>query len=164
MMAGSAVLLMALAGCAGEDQSGAPGRDDAATSSAPAGPTTPTDAEAGDGAPDPGEAGDDAPLKHGTLLAKGQLDASALPKGYPRKASTTDDDTVVITASESGCTKVTAELVKQTESEVEVLLVHTTPADKPMCTMDIRFPKVAVELDEPLGERKLVLKAEQRKQ
>lgn len=125
MIAGSAVLLMALAGCAGTDTG------------------------------QPSEAAG---------KSKKQVDASALPKGYPRKVVLNDaGDKLTITAQESGCGKASAEVTKQSRSQVVVLLVHTVPKEERMCTMDVRYPQLRVELDKPLGDRTLVLRAEERK-
>lgn len=162
---GAAVVLMALAGCAGEDNDQPSDPAPGAPTSAPADPN-PSDSEAGHGSPGTGEAGDDASAAPkpgaGTPVAKEQIDASALPKSYPREAST-EDRRLTITAQESGCGKASAELRNQTDTRVVVLLVHTVPKGDVMCTMDIRFPRLTVELDEPLGERTLVLEGEERK-
>ncbi|MGH3520550.1 MAG: hypothetical protein ACRDQ7_24905 [Haloechinothrix sp.] len=92
-----------------------------------------------------------------------QIDGSALPQGYPREAATRGNGrTVVITAQEAGCGKASAKLVEQTRTGVVVLLVHTVPSGDVMCTMDIRYPQVTIDLDEPLADRRLVLEPEER--
>lgn len=152
VIAGTAALLMVLAGCAAEDIRPTAG---AGPSTGPVGTAlakpSPTD-EPG------GSAAHEVPQR--------QMDTSALPDGYPRKAKRNKaGDELLITAQEGGCGKASAELVKQTSSEVVVLLVHTVPEDgTTMCTMDIRYPELPVKLDKPLGERMLVLKAEERQE
>ncbi|WP_197319224.1 hypothetical protein [Saccharomonospora sp. NB11] len=93
----------------------------------------------------------------------GQIDAKALPEGYPLDVSVSDEGhTLTVVAQEGGCTKVSAEATEQTEKTVTVTLVESKPADKNvMCTMDMRYPPLTVELDEPLGEREIVLAYEQ---
>lgn len=157
MIAGSAALLVVLAGCAAEDIRPTAGAGPSAgpVSSAPVKPS-PTE-EPGGSAAQP-DAGHEIPQR--------QLDASALPADYPRKAKRNKaGDGLLITAQEGGCGKASAELVRQTGSEVVVLLVHTVPQDgTTMCTMDIRYPELPVKLAQSLGERTLVLKAEERQE
>lgn len=157
VIAGSAALLVVLAGCAAEDIRPTAGAGPSAlpASSALAIPS-PTH-EPGGSATKPDAAHE---------VPKRQMDTSALPEGYPRKAKRNEaGDGLLITAQEGGCGKASAELVKQTSSEVVVLLVHTVPKDDTtLCTMDIRYPEVPVKLAEPLGERMLVLKAEERQE
>ncbi|MGH3449672.1 MAG: hypothetical protein ACRDQW_02895 [Haloechinothrix sp.] len=124
MIAGAAVLLLSVAGCAGAESVDVP-------------------------APAAGE--------RQSVPAR-QIDGSALPKGYPREAVTHRNGRILeITAQESGCAQASAELVEENRREVTVLLVHTVPSGDVMCTMDIRYPTVSVELDEPLGARTVVL-------
>lgn len=178
-IAGSAVLAMALAGCGGDD-SGAPaaGQDDLEQGGASApekpGSDNPADGPEGtDGAgedkPDVGipenNAGDAPnvvkPPAGAKPVASKQIKAD-LPKGHPKKVLT-KDSTLSVTAQESGCEKATAEVGKQTSSQVEVTIIVTQPKDAKMCTMDIRFPSVNVDLDKPIGDRTVVLTTERRK-
>lgn len=93
-----------------------------------------------------------------------QIEAEALPEGYPVEAWTADGGTTIgLGAQEGGCGKASAEVAEQTADKVVVILVETTPEKAEMCTMDIRFVKVTAQLDEPLGDREVVLKSEQRK-
>lgn len=92
-----------------------------------------------------------------------QLNAGGLPKDFPREASARDNR-LTITAQEGGCGEASAEVTGQSADTVTVLLVETEPADKMMCTMDIRHPEVTVDLDQPLGERTLVLEHTERKE
>lgn len=163
MIAGAAVLAMVVTGCAnGEDSDG---RDEAAgkpTTSSATPPTsgTPTHADADHGKP--GDSGDDAPVREGKPVGKSQIDGSGLPKGHPKEVSTYDD-VLVVTGQEGGCTKVSAALTSQTEKEVVVMLTHSEPPKDTMCTMDIRFPKLVLKLDAPLGDREVVLKSDDKK-
>ncbi|MGI8311256.1 hypothetical protein [Saccharopolyspora hattusasensis] len=91
-------------------------------------------------------------------VAETAVDVSALPKGYPKKVWTQDDGAVIVaTGQEGGCSKVHAELAEQTADHVKVVLVEETPEPPGICTMDLRYPPVAVQLDAPLDARKVVL-------
>lgn len=93
-----------------------------------------------------------------------KLDAAALPEGFPAKVWTeSKGNTIGATGQEGGCGKASAEVAEQSAEKVVLVLVETTPANAGMCTMDIRFPTVTAELDQPLGDRKVVLRSEQRK-
>lgn len=89
----------------------------------------------------------------------GQIDASALPDGYPVDVAVSDEGrTLTVVAQEGGCTKVSATVAEQNDERIEVKLVESKPADKNvMCTMDMRYPPLTVELDEPLERRVVVL-------
>ncbi|WP_245975553.1 hypothetical protein [Amycolatopsis palatopharyngis] len=98
------------------------------------------------------------------LLPGKQIDGSALPEAYPQDVATSADGRkLLIVAQEGGCGQVSAELAEQSARQVVVNLVETEPAEKVACTMDIRFETVSVVLDEPLGERTVVLTYENRK-
>lgn len=71
--------------------------------------------------------------------------------------------TVGVVAQEGGCGRASVEVPEQTDAQVVVLMVEKVPATPQMCTMDLRYPKLTTELDQPLGDRTVVLKAEQRK-
>jgi hypothetical protein len=104
------------------------------------------------------------PPAGGTPVAATQLDTTTLPQGYPVLVWTEDDDaTLGVVAQEGGCGRSSVEVPEQTDAQVVVLMVETVPATPQMCTMDLRYPKLTTELDQPLGDRKVVLKAEQRK-
>lgn len=93
-----------------------------------------------------------------------QISADALPDGYPVEVWTADGGaTLGLGAQEGGCGKASAEVTAQTADKVVVTIVETTPEKAEVCTMDIRYVKVAAELAQPLGDREVVLKAEQRK-
>jgi hypothetical protein len=121
-----------LAGCGGQGEQAAPG----------AGPTLPITPVNG---PVPQE----------------RIDGTALPEGFPKSVTVTDR-TLAVQAQEGGCGKASAEVKSQTSSAVEIALVETQPAVPQACTMDIRYPTVSVNLDQPLGERTVVLLFEQR--
>lgn len=92
-----------------------------------------------------------------------QLDAAALPPEFPRNAwALGDGRTIAVEAQEGGCGKATAEVTEQSTDRVLITLVETQPRDPVACTMDIRYPVLTVTLDRPLGERTIVLRAEQR--
>lgn len=104
------------------------------------------------------------PPDGGTPVEKQQVDDTALPQGYPKLVWTQDDGNAVgVVAQEGGCGRASVEVPEQTDKQVVILLVETVPAAPQACTMDLRYPKITVELDAPLGDRQIVLKSEQRK-
>ena len=91
-----------------------------------------------------------------------KLDTNALSPDYPRTVWTQGDGrTVGVVAKEGGCGKASASVLEQSASVVKIELVETTPLTKQMCTMDIRFPPLTVQLSEPLGERTVALTSRQ---
>ena len=91
-----------------------------------------------------------------------KLDTNALPADHPRTVWTQGDGkTVGVVAQEGGCGKASASVLEQSASSVKIELVETLPLDKQMCTMDIRFPPLTVQLSEPLGERTVALTSRQ---
>jgi hypothetical protein len=147
---GAGVLLLLASACANPQQS-----QDARTERPPSSTTSST-------TPDRQPAR--TPPAGGTPVGAQQLDTTALPQGYPVLAWTEDDgDTLGVVAQEGGCGRSSVEVPEQTDAQVVVLMVETVPATPQMCTMDLRYPKLTAELDQPLGDRKVVLKAEQRK-
>jgi len=104
------------------------------------------------------------PPSGGERVAPQQLDVTALPKGYPVMVWTEDDGrTLGVVAQEGGCGKASVEVPTQDATTVVVTMVETVPNDPAPCTMDLRYPKVTTELDQPLDQRTVVLKNEQRK-
>lgn len=121
------------------------------------------------GAPQPSEAPlSPPPAADGPIPPPGtervraaQVDATALPEGYPRLVWTSEDGTELgAYGQEGGCTQVRADLVEQTAETVRIMFVEVTPTTGP-CTMDLRFPRLTVLLDEPLGDRTVVLERRQ---
>ncbi|MEV4732147.1 hypothetical protein [Saccharopolyspora sp. NPDC049426] len=91
-------------------------------------------------------------------VAAEAIDLSLLPKGYPKKVWTQDNGTAVVASGqEGGCSKVHAEVAEQTADHVKIILVEETPEPPGICTMDLRYPPVAVSLSAPLEGRKVVL-------
>ncbi|MEU0879793.1 hypothetical protein ABZ345_14395 [Lentzea sp. NPDC005914] len=91
-----------------------------------------------------------------------KLDTNALSPDYPHTVWTQGDGrTVGVIAQEGGCGKASASVLEQSADAVKIELVETTPLTKQMCTMDIRFPPLTVQLSEPLGERTVVLTSRQ---
>ncbi|SNR54109.1 hypothetical protein SAMN06265360_10984 [Haloechinothrix alba] len=151
VLTGAATLLLALGVGCGQDSSG----ENAEGNDAPAsGPTESV-------SPDPGSESDP---QHGDPVPSEQIDDSALPTEYPREVSTTGGGrTLVITAMESnGCVTAEAEHGAETEQDVTVVLVHHTPGGDVMCTQQVTYPQVAVQLDGALEERTVVLRTEDR--
>lgn len=102
------------------------------------------------------------PPEGGVAVPKARIDAD-LPKRYPVMVWTVDDGrTVGVVAQEGGCGKASAELTEQSANRISITLVETVPAETKMCTMDLRYPKIAVPLDAPLGDRTVALSHEQR--
>ncbi len=147
VLAGAA-LLAVLAGCADQREGvGFGGAPDPAPHSAPPSPQIALPSIPGDPVPPPG----------GAALPAAQVDATALPDGHPRLAWTREDGRVLgVYGREGGCSQVRAELLAQTATQVRIELVETIPTTGP-CTMDLRFPPLSVQLDEPLGQRTVLL-------
>ncbi|MFD0919818.1 hypothetical protein [Saccharopolyspora rosea] len=102
------------------------------------------------------------PVQERSPVAAEEVDAAALPKSYPKQVWTQDGGTVVVaTGQEGGCSHVHGELAEQTADHVKVVLVDQTPEPPGICTMDLRYPPVAVRLDAPLDARKVVLEQKQ---
>jgi hypothetical protein len=103
------------------------------------------------------------PPSGGEKVATAQIDATGLPERYPVLVWTEDDGaTVGVVAQEGGCGKASVENA-ETDKQVTVTMIETTPKEPKACTMDLRYPKLTTELKAPLGDRKVVLKNEQRK-
>ncbi|MBA0125703.1 hypothetical protein H0B56_09145 [Haloechinothrix sp. YIM 98757] len=151
VLVGAAALLLALGAGCGQDSSAANGEGNDAPAS------TPTESVS----PDPGS---DSDVQHGDPVPPEQIDDSALPAEYPREVSTTEGGRrLVVTAMESnGCVTAEARNAAETEQDVTVVLVHHTPGGDVMCTQQVTYPKVAVQLDGTLEDRTVVLKTEDR--
>lgn len=94
-----------------------------------------------------------------TPVPPGQVDASALPGGYPREVWTANGGTILnVRAQEGGCGHALGEATEQTGDHVVVNLSETKAQTGQMCTMDIRYPVISVALAAPLDQRKVVLK------
>lgn len=103
------------------------------------------------------------PPSGGEKVSAGQIDSKGLTKQYPVMVWTEGDGkTVGVVAQEGGCGKAS---VENSESAMQVIvtMIETLPSEPKACTMDLRYPKLTTELQEPLGDRKVVLKNEQRK-
>ena len=140
---------MALAGCGNSATNGQ--NDNKATLPTTTGPTAPPSGQAMN-----------APPAGSRPVDKAQIE-SQLPKGAPAEAWTTgDNSSLVVTGKEGGCSKASAETTEQTAQHVTVKLIESVPKDAKICTMDLRYPKLAVAIAEPLGARKVVLIYEKR--
>jgi hypothetical protein len=73
-----------------------------------------------------------------------------------------DGRTVGLVAQEGGCGKAGVEIAEQTATSVVLIVFEATPAKPMMCTMDLRYPTFEVTLDQPLGDRSVVMKHERR--
>ncbi|MDV6014477.1 hypothetical protein [Haloechinothrix sp. LS1_15] len=121
----------------------------------------PDDANSGDRQGGDGQAGNG---EEEATVPPERIDGSALPEGYPTEVVIRDGGrTLVITARESsGCVTASAELAGQADRHVTVLLVHTRAEGDVMCTQQVSYPEVTVALDEPLADRTVLLRAEER--
>ncbi|MFC7344034.1 hypothetical protein [Saccharopolyspora griseoalba] len=99
-----------------------------------------------------------APQAQRQPVQQDAVDFTALPKSYPKKVWTQDDGRAVgAVGQEGGCSKVHAELAEQTEHHVKIVFVEETPEPPGICTMDLRYPPLALRLSEPLDDRQIVL-------
>lgn len=143
------MLACGLAGCADEpDRVGFGGAPPQPIPSA-----TPSSSPTAVVPPPPGAA---APPPGGIAVSTEQVDASRLPRGYPRVVWTEHGGTVLGAYGQGGgCTQVGGEVAEQ-GAAVRMMLVEVTVSSGP-CTMELQYPPVTVRLDVPLGERTVVL-------
>lgn len=163
---GVSVLLLSVAACGGQSGSGASAPS---TSASPApGPTSVSPAPGSTSPapvplPSPSGPPQSRPTQGvppgDTAPAPGQVDASALPPGYPHDLTLAQGGkVVVIQAEEGGCDKVGARAGEQTAQQAVVVVTVTKAPHGQMCPMHIREISLPVTLDQPLGGRKLVLR------
>ncbi|MFI5612142.1 hypothetical protein [Amycolatopsis sp. NPDC051903] len=94
-----------------------------------------------------------------TPVPASQVDATALPSGFPNQVKTDNGGTILnLRAQEGGCGHALGEATEQTAQKVVVDLSETKAQTGQMCTMDLRYPVLSVALAAPLGERTVVLK------
>ncbi len=150
---GAGVLLVVLAACATSTPVG-PGNG---------GPTLTTSASPEATGTTPSEPEFESPVPPGGReVPQARIDAAGVPEGNPTTTWTEGDGSVLgVIAQEAGCGKASVEIAEQNAEVVKVVLVETTPADQPVCTMDIRYPPLTAKLDAPLGDRTVVLTTRQ---
>lgn len=103
------------------------------------------------------------PPSSGEKVDAKQIDSTALSKGYPVLVWTENDGrTIGVVAQEGGCGKASVENA-ETDKQVTITMIETTPKEPQACTMDLRYPKLTTELKAPLGDRTVVLKNVARK-
>ncbi|UJW28203.1 hypothetical protein L3Q67_23230 [Saccharothrix sp. AJ9571] len=166
-MVGVGVLLFAGTACASPQNASQPAAAPPPVASAPADQIAPGEPQPAPpvskvpGGAEPAEPGDpDA----GTKIPEQKIDAAKLPEGFPKEVAMVQNGKVLsIGAQEGGCGKASLELKEQSADKVVVNVVETEPGGNVACTMDIRYPTLTVELEQPLGERTVVLEHEQRK-
>ncbi|MFI5612143.1 hypothetical protein [Amycolatopsis sp. NPDC051903] len=128
-----------------------------ATPGAPTGPTTPMTPPPSPGGPPQSRPTQGVPPGD-TAPAPGQVDASALPAGYPHDVTLAQGGkVVVIHAEEAGCDHLSAAAGEQTAQHVVVRVTVTKAPRGQMCPMHVREVSLPVPLGEPLGGRTLVL-------
>lgn len=153
---GAGVLLLLTSACANSQEN----QDNA-------GDSRPTETSATTSAPastEPDKQPARTPPSGGERVAANQIDAKALPEGYPVLVWTEDGGrTIGVVAQEGGCGKASLEVPTQDATKVVVNMVETVPSEPQPCTMDLRYPKLTTELDQPLDQRTVVLRNEQRK-
>lgn len=166
-LVGTGLVLIAATACAGQGASPEPaGGKASVSSSAPppsdvATPTPPSSAGPQPANP-PGRPKQVVPEGSVSVRAS-QIDATALPAGYPREVSTSNGGTVLsIKAEEGGCGHTSAAPVEQTAQRVVINLTETQAHTDQMCTMEIRTLVVSATLNAPLGDRTVVLNVEPR--
>lgn len=94
----------------------------------------------------------------GKAVPKSQIHAAGLPKQFPRQAAVSGKTLTVTAMEPDACTRSTAKVLKQTGAQVKVQIVQSKPGGT-MCAQIVRYPKLTVNLAEPLGDRTLVLTA-----
>lgn len=152
---GAGVLLLLTSACANPQEN-----QDSAGDSRP----TETSATSAPASTEPDKQPARTPPSGGERVPANQIDASALPEGYPVLVWTEDGGRAVgVVAQEGGCGKASLEVPTQDATKVVVNMVETLPSEPRPCTMDLRYPKLTTELEQPLDQRTVVLRNEQRK-
>ncbi|WP_410575060.1 hypothetical protein [Amycolatopsis sp. cmx-4-61] len=155
-MAGTGALLLMVTACAGR---GTPTNQPAGDVSTPAASSSASVLPAPPEPNPPGKPRLTVPEGSAPVPAR-QIDATALPAGFPREVWTANGGTVLdIRAQEGGCGHALGEAVEQAADHVVVNLSETKAQTNQMCTMDIRYPVISVALAAPLDQRTVVLKA-----
>ena len=98
-----------------------------------------------------------APVQAKPVDQRTPVPPEQLSQGAPKVWTQDGGSVVVATGSEGGCSKVHAELVEQSDKQVKIRLVDETPEPSGICTMDLRYPPLAVQLDAPLDQRQVVI-------
>jgi hypothetical protein len=153
---GAGVLLLLGSACGSTQGNGEPAAAPPAASSTQAPPA------AGGIQPDRQPAR--TPPDGATAVPAAQIDYTKLPKGYPQLVWVDGAGTSLgAVAQEGGCGRVQAEISDQAADKVILTLVEVQPAKPRPCTMDLRYPKVSAQLEQPLGARTVVVQRAERK-
>lgn len=94
------------------------------------------------------------------LVPATQVDASALPRAYPRQVWTDSGGQILgLTGEQGGCTSSSARLTQQTAAQVTVLVQQgsTAGGESRECPMYLTYKPIEVHLSAPLGQRMVVL-------
>lgn len=158
-MVGTGALLLMVTACAGRDMpTNLPEAPAGSVSAAPKPSPSASVLPAPPTANPPGKPRLTVP-EGSTPVPAAQIDATALPAGFPREVWTANGGTVLnIRAQEGGCGHALGEAAEQTAGHVVVNLSETKAQTGRMCTMDIRYPVISVVLAAPLDQRTVVLK------
>ena len=162
-MVGTGALLLVVTACAGQDMptNRPAGSTGSVSVPAPASPSPSPSESVLPAPPEPNPPGKPRLTvpEGSTQVPAGQLDATALPAGFPREVWTANGGTVLnIRAQEGGCGHALGEAAEQAGDHVVVNLSETKAQTNQMCTMDIRYPVISVALAAPLDQRTVVLK------
>ncbi|MEV6898186.1 hypothetical protein [Amycolatopsis sp. NPDC051372] len=161
------VLLLSAAACGGGGAAPAgPGpASSSPSSSVPSVPSVPPSTKLPPPMPLPSPSGPpqthptQGPPPGDTAPAAGQIDASALPAGYPHDVTLAQGGkVVVIHADEAGCDHIMAAAGEENAQQAVVVVTVTKAPHGQMCPMHVREVSLPVPLAEPLGGRQLVLR------
>jgi hypothetical protein len=158
---GTGALLLVVTACAGQDMpTNRPGGSTGSVSvPAPASPSPSGSVLPAPPEPNPPGKPRLTVPEGSTQVPAAQIDATALPAGFPREVWTANGGTVLdIRAQEGGCGHALGEAAEQAGDHVVVNLSETKAQTNQMCTMDIRYPVISVALATPLDQRTVVLK------
>lgn len=112
----------------------------------------------GQPAPAPAPPAQPKPVQERTPVPANLIKVADPAQSGNAKVWTQDGGSVVVaTGQEGGCSKVRAEVAEQTDQQVKIRLINETPEPPGICTMDMRYPPLAVRLDKPLQQRTVVL-------
>ncbi|HEU5469916.1 MAG TPA: hypothetical protein VFV67_04630 [Actinophytocola sp.] len=166
VIVGAATLLLMVAGCGSDQESGAsagqPGSssESASASQLPSGlpPGQPSDLPV----PEPGKPA--PPPEGGVVLPENQADLGGLPPYYDKKEVVVAPDGNSVTVwgmARDSCSRVTGKITEESAEVVRIVLVPMpAPQGGPVdqaCTQVLTPVPVTVQLKAPLGNRKVIV-------
>jgi hypothetical protein len=153
---GAGLLALAACGKPAASNTAASGATTSTSSSAPVTGSSPSSTVVPPTSSTPSPPDGAPPKASGPTVPPNQVTYVA-PEAVPDTVWQQDDGkTLVVMAEEGGCSKVEAQVTRQSADEVDITLLTVAQTQK-ICPQYIRNVPVAAHLDAPLGTRKVVL-------